>query len=647
MEAFTDYMLRSVIWLTGFTLVYLIFLRDERYFNLKRIYLIAGIIFSLAFPFITIHYQVELEVPDRGMADPGLSVFSSDLSVQYSPGRSFDYRLMFLIIYLSGALIIAYMMIRNILPLLKAIRKSRVKTGGSVKLIRNGEYRSSFSFFNFVFINNTVENPEAEEILNHEAVHVKQKHWVDLLIAEIVKIIQWINPFVWVYTALIRHNHEYLADKEALRLSTDPANYKAALLNQLFSTQIICLSNSFNQSLCKKRFEMMKNISSSPFRKMKILIVLPVIALIFYAFAEPEYHYKKMQVSSVPGMQDPVKEQKNVKSAVTKFTRTNPEDYPTFQGEGPDAFREWVVKRVTYPPEALEEKLEGWIVVKFTVEADGSLSNVRYAGKASPVLGEEVVRVVRTSPKWEPAKNPAARVPYETSVTARFGLTDKFKRTEPQNDTERMPQYPGGEAEMLKFIAQNIIYPRDARAENIQGKVLVRFIINKEGEARNFRVVKSIYPSLDLEAVRVLGLLNDFTPGYRDGKPIDVEYIVPIKFVLRNKNGTSPVSRLMTSAATDSAVYDYQSVTSEEVVIIGYPDGVRNPGPLRIVTSDRSAADPLFIVDGEVISKVQMDRLDVSEIESVSVLKGEMAIEKYGKEAKNGVVVIKLKERLR
>ena len=316
MVAFAAYMLKSVIWLTGFTLVYLIFLRDERYFNLKRVYLITGIIFSLVFPFITIHYQIELEVPDRGMADPIQSVISSGPAVQYPPHRSLDYRLIFLIIYLTGALVIAYMMIRNILQLVKAIRKSRIKTEGSVKLIRTGEYRSSFSFFNFVFINNRVENPEAEEILNHEAVHVKQKHWIDLVLTESVRIIQWINPFAWIYSGLIRQNHEYLADKEALRLSTDPANYKAALLNQLFSTQIICLSNSFNQSFCKKRFEMMKNTSTSPFRKMKILIVIPVIALTFYAFAEPEYNCKKKQGNPVTTIQDPVKEQKDIKSTV-------------------------------------------------------------------------------------------------------------------------------------------------------------------------------------------------------------------------------------------------------------------------------------------------------------------------------------------
>lgn len=643
MEELFAYMFRSFVWLAVFTLVYLVFLRNEKYFVLKRIYLIAGIIVSIAFPFITLHYQIDMAVPERVLTDSGPSVISSSVQVNYSPDRSFDYRLILLIIYLTGILLLLYRMIRYLIPVLGKISKSHITDMGSARLIRCGEYRSSFSFFNFVFIDSSIEDPEAEEIMNHEMVHVKQKHWMDLILVESIRIIQWINPFAWIYPVLVKQNHEFLADEEALRLTSNPANYRAAVLNQLFNTRIVRLSNSFSGSFSKKRFDMMKNIRTSPLRKLKIFIVLPVIALIFYAFAEPVY---PDPAYSVPAIQDTIKEQKKEKSAVSQFSRNNPDDYPTFQGKGLDSFRDWVMKRVTYPSEALAEMLEGWIMVKFTVGSDGSVGNVRYAGKASPVLGEEVVRVVKTSPKWEPAKNPAARVPYETSVTARFLLPDKFKRIEPQTNTDQMPQYPGGEAEMLKFIAKNIKYPPDAKEQNIQGKVFVGFVINKEGKARNFRIIESVFPSLDLEAVRVLGLLKDFTPGYRDGKPVDVEYVVPINFVLKN-NGTLPVSKPQAFTAADSALHKDNTVISKEIVVIGYANGIRSQTPLRIFNaSEKPGGDPLFVIDGKPSSREEMERLDVTSIESVSVLKGERVIDKYGEGAKYGVVIIKLKEKL-
>jgi bla regulator protein blaR1 len=145
--------------------------------------------------------------------------------------------------------------------------------------------------------------------MHHELVHVSQKHWLDLLIVEILCVIQWVNPLVWIYTGFIRLNHEYLADEEALKITSDQAIYRAALLNQMFSSPVISLTNSFNYSLNKKRFEMMKKMITSPYRKMKVLFVLPVFAIILYAFAEPEYYYTKpaesvltiYEVAGIPG----------------------------------------------------------------------------------------------------------------------------------------------------------------------------------------------------------------------------------------------------------------------------------------------------------------------------------------------------------
>jgi TonB family protein len=121
--------------------------------------------------------------------------------------------------------------------------------------------------------------------------HISQKHWIDLLLYEALCIVQWMNPMVWLYGRMIRQNHEYLADERALQRSANPAIYRATLLNQMFGGPVIQLANSFNYSLNKKRFNMMKQTISSPLRKLRLLSILPFIAGVLYAFATPEYKF--------------------------------------------------------------------------------------------------------------------------------------------------------------------------------------------------------------------------------------------------------------------------------------------------------------------------------------------------------------------
>jgi len=98
---------------------------------------------------------------------------------------------------------------------------------------------------------------------------------------------------------------------------------------------------------------------------------------------------------------------------------------------------------------------------------------------------------------------------------------------------EKMPQFPGGDAGLLNFIFENTHYPDSAKAKNIQGKVIARFIVNQEGKVEDVRIQKGVHPLLDKEAIRVIKLVPDFTPGYKGGRPVKVYYMVPIAFRLK------------------------------------------------------------------------------------------------------------------
>ena len=684
MESIAFYLLKSAAWLAGFTLVYLLFLRKERFFRLKRAYLVAGVVMSLLLPLITVHYRVELPAPIVQEARTASMVQTPGPEVAAVQHEQKSPLTLFLLVYAAGMVLFLFRTLLHVFSLYRALSTGSVSRTGEAVMVKTEKYTSAFSFFNYVFINPSVSEQEAGEILNHEMVHLRQKHWFDLLLVEMMSLIQWMNPFVWIYSALVRQNHENLADEEALQSTSDPAGYRAALLNQVFNARLISLSNSFNFSFYTNRFEMMKKIAYSPYRKLKLLLVLPVFAIVFYAFSSPEYIYagsedpsemtlyqpapltqhlvkgvvyredgspfpgvtvnvsgtslsvitdssgrfelkgipenvilvftykgykylplnpvtkKEMTVRMEPdpnwvdpatvkpdaaGKQKP-KQLVVVDGVITDLTlsevmekmgndlgiaksltfnearekygdkgaagvmeiysrdkarelgmtvplrRTSQGDFPTFGGNSHLAFSDWVISRTKYPPEAAAAGIEGWAHVTFTVEPDGSISNIKPKGTTNPLLANALAEVIKTSPLWEPPKNPGMNEPFNSEITAKFSLPDKVGGGEVFVVVEKMPVYPGGDEALFRFIYENVRYPAEAKEQGIQGKVILRFMIASDGAVEDITVVRGVHPLLDAEAIRVMSIMPGWTPGTQGGKPVNVWYSVPISFSL-------------------------------------------------------------------------------------------------------------------
>jgi len=253
METIALYLLKSVAWTAGFSAVYYLFLRNERFFLINRIYLISGIIASVFLPLLSISYSVEIPAPlDVQAGSP--EVFSV-LQTQESwfPGINS----VLITLYITGAFVVTFLFALKSRAVIKSIKKAEVISASPVKILRTDEITSSFSFFSWIVVNPSVSDIEASEIVNHEMVHIRQRHWADLVLGELLCILQWFNPLSWIYIHFIRQNHEFLADEGALQRSNDPAVYRAALLNQVIGLPVFSLSNSFNYSLTKKRFKMM------------------------------------------------------------------------------------------------------------------------------------------------------------------------------------------------------------------------------------------------------------------------------------------------------------------------------------------------------------------------------------------------------
>ncbi|MDF1560782.1 MAG: hypothetical protein P1P83_11350 [Bacteroidales bacterium] len=178
METIGLYLLRSAVWITGFALVYFLFLRNERFFLLNRIYLVTGILASFILPLVTVRYVVEVPLLQAGATAGPITVSLNDEGAWQ--------QIMAVVIgtvWLAGIAVIISRYVAQVIPVLRVAGKAERTPGYPAKVIRSSEFPGSFSLFSLVVVNPSVSENETREIMNHEMVHIRQMHWFDLLLS--------------------------------------------------------------------------------------------------------------------------------------------------------------------------------------------------------------------------------------------------------------------------------------------------------------------------------------------------------------------------------------------------------------------------------------------------------------------------------
>lgn len=237
------------------------------------------------------------------------------------------------------------------------------------------------------------------------------------------------------------------------------------------------------------------------------------------------------------------------------------EDMPEFPEGGMQGLMAYLSKNIRYPEKAFKEGTQGRVVVQFIVEKDGSITNVKPLRNINPELDTEAVRVLSTMPKWKPGTQRGETVRVKFTVPVMFRLQERnttpayapVEKTEeiatvgkmPEKEeaiptemtafevVEQMPEYPGGYVAMMRFISQNIKYPVAAQQTKIQGKVIVQFIVNTEGDIIAPKVLQGVDPLLDAEAIRLTTIMPKWKPGRQKGQAVNVKYTVPLVFRLQ------------------------------------------------------------------------------------------------------------------
>lgn len=551
MNEFLIYLMKSSVCLGVLYLIYWFFLKKDTFFMANRIYLISSIILSFVLPLFRIPVVYENPELTYVVVMETITITAQKLESGILSNLSVYQKLF--IVYLTGVAIFFFRFVFQILQLIFLIRKFGVTKMDGLKIVKLDRKYSPFSYFNYIFLNEeNLKDKNLKEIIDHERIHIEQKHSVDLVLLEALTIIQWFNPFIWFYKSSLKGIHEYLADAGLLAGGLNKVNYQSLLLNQTVGVQINDLSNNFNQSLIKKRFIMMTKKQSKRSAGLKLLLFLPVTALLIVCFTfsyaqqvieevtvkETKELAEVETVTEVSVAIETIETQEQVKEKEEVFTVV--EDMPSFPG-GDNEFYKFLAKNIKYPAEAQKKGIEGRVYLSYVVEKDGSLSEIKILRGIGYGLDKEAIRVVQSMPKWIPGEQRGQVVRVQYNLPIKFSLK-KINTAEntPRAETEEVykkvdfpPHFKGGEQVLYQFIAENIKYPEDSQKNGVEGRVYIRFTVEKDGSISNAVVYSSIEKGIDKEALRVVKLMPNWIPGRHKGEVVRTQFMLPIHFSLK------------------------------------------------------------------------------------------------------------------
>jgi murein DD-endopeptidase MepM/ murein hydrolase activator NlpD len=292
MVEFGIYLLECSICLAGFYLMYKLFLSEDTFAGRNRYYLLFATFLSLIIPLLSF----SLEVENFSAANKFVWEFEQSFQTEIlqsndsEPRASFFSMISFIwVLYFLGVSVSFFRIVKHVFHLVKLIQANEIRIYNGFKIVSVNENSSPYSFFGYIFLNQQMlPESEQEHVLLHESIHAKQFHSLDLLFVELVKMVLWFNPFIYLVNRSLIEMHEYLADRECLNEGIDKVNYQTSLLRNVERQMIFALTSSFNSSLTLKRIKMIKKINTSKLSHLKIILVIPVllISLLSFSFSE-------------------------------------------------------------------------------------------------------------------------------------------------------------------------------------------------------------------------------------------------------------------------------------------------------------------------------------------------------------------------
>ncbi len=483
MGLFFVYILKSSVCLAAFYLFYRLLMARETFHRFNRFALLGILLLSCLLPLIEVNVKQEPEVRQTMLTLEQLLMMAdaeSSATVGAVEEATVTWVQMALLAYLSGILFFAFRnacSLMRLLMLLKSGSRQHVDCylpgrREHVTLIVHNKEVAPFSWMKYIVISRKDLEENGREILIHELAHIRNRHSLDLLVADVCVFFQWFNPASWLMKQELQNIHEYEADEAVIEEGVDAKQYQLLLIKKAVGTRLYSMANSFNHSKLKKRITMMLKEKSSPWACLKYLYVLPVAAVAVTAFARPEVSEKVEEISAVKVNDLAAIVETKVAESVGDTTKpagvtyvpvevneklkgtpvlTVVEQMPAYPG-GMAALMEYFKENMRYPASAKERGLQGRVTVQFVVDKDGSIKEPKVIRSIDQELDEEALRLVKSMSKWESGRQNGEPVAVKFAVPVPFKLDADVRMSEQLVIQEVRTSMDGGKGIPLYIV---------------------------------------------------------------------------------------------------------------------------------------------------------------------------------------------------
>ena len=599
MTDFLIYDAKVAVLVIVFYMFYRLMLSRETFHRVNRVVLLLTAVASFVLPLcvITLHKTVTMAaVPVVGVGDIRMeAVAEAEPDV---------WQVLLPVLFIIGVAVSLGHTLLSIVKVWLLIQRSEKhpQPDGTILCVTGNAELSPFSWMRYIVMNRSDYEAHDAAILAHERGHIRLGHSWDLLLVDLLTALQWFNPAMWMLRTDLRAIHEYEADGEVLSQGINARQYQYLLISKAAGIGGYSIANGINHSTLKNRINMMLHKKSQGSHLLKLLALIPIVGLalalnartvVDVVYTQPQKQITKKGIKD--GTIKVGSQEIKVEQAATGTENVTVKIKVTAQSDGQPVVG--AVARVAGAKLGSVSDKAG--VVTMTVPV-GSVVEVMYIG-----LGSSYIQV-----------NDDQTTDFAVELASDEDVVEYTVVSTPDkvfDVVEEMPQYPGGASAMMEYLMKNIRYPKDAFDAGVQGRVIIQFVVGKDGSISDAHVEKGVSLSLDEEALRVINSMPNWIPGKQNGVAVAVKYTVPVTF-LQSKPETGPV---------DNAEVKVRKMEGFTV----------------------SADETFFILDGEPITADQLKRIDVSTIDHMEVLKDKAAVELYGDKAKNGAVVITTKKK--
>ncbi|WP_221394505.1 M56 family metallopeptidase [Dyadobacter sp. NIV53] len=551
----------NLYWLLFYACYWLLF-RNHTFFQWNRFYLSGSLLIAFILPIVKFPGPVEIVIPktvySASITQVPIIVSPILTATSIIPDQPVEWIFIVRIMYGFGVCFMLYQLLRGFYKIFSIIKQGESIKFEDYNLILLPDYQpagsgiGSFSFLKWLVVScNDYEN-HLDTILRHESIHIKQRHSLDILLIESLKIVFWFNPVLWFYKHSLQEVHEYLADEEA----PNREHYTTFLVSYALNSPVKSLTNHFfKSSLLKTRIRMIYKNRTSKWLLSKYFIIIPVIGIMTALTAARKHAIMPAEIKIVRSIKETLDLGEPFGSAANHSVQKSNVQL------NHESQEEKVIVRGTVKNENGNFVPNATVILKGSTRGTLTDENGKFELKDVPAFSQIVVSHVNYQ-SYEIRIGRSKFLDYTVKLISEQNVIDGVevagytptihtdREESQQNPTNRIKEFsvveekaefPGGNPEMIKFLAQNIRYPSEASKANISGTVLISFIVNEYGEIRKPKIIKGLGFGIDDEATRVILNMPNWKPAIQNGNPLRSEYSIFIRFALNktNSNGTS------------------------------------------------------------------------------------------------------------